>query len=72
MLTFAMGTPRTWVSNVCYVEWIFDARFPVEVQCLADDMQRVDEELLDYPCSICTPSPIVTELPQLCHLIPEK
>jgi hypothetical protein len=54
------------------VEGIFDAHFPVKVQCLADDMQRVDEELLDYPCSICTPSPIVTELPQSCHLIPEK
>jgi len=41
-------------------------------QCLADDMQRVDEELLDYPCSIYTPSPTVTEFPQSCHLIPEK
>jgi hypothetical protein len=54
------------------VEEILDAHFSVKVQCLAGSMQRVDEELLDSPCSNCTPSPLVTEFPQSCHLIPEK
>jgi hypothetical protein len=43
-----------------------------EVQCLAYDILRVDEELLDDTCSVCTPSPLATEILRRCHLIREK
>lgn len=42
-----------------------------EVQCLAYDILRVDEEFLEDSCSVCTPSPLVTDILRWCHLIQE-
>ena len=73
MLTLAAGKTCTVVHNL--YKWGGDLAVLIswsEVQCLAYDILRVDEELLDDTYSVCTPSPLVTEILRWCHLIQEK